>query len=347
MIPMRFSASYFDGQSSHAHDVVVEWSGDDVTIEGDGVQLRLSTSDLTVDGAIGTAVRKVRLPHGALLESSNAQAVEALHDATGRRGHLSWVAFLEGNFKRVLALLSTTAVVVALGMVFGVPWLANAVAMGLPDALAHDIGKGTFKLLDESMFSATELDEVSQQRLRDGFGQMAEMHPELPLQLHFRKMGVPNAFALPDGTVVVTDELVALAEGNDDQVYAVLAHEIGHVHHRHGLRMALESASVALLISTYVGDASQAAAVTTALPTVLMNSSYSRSHETEADTFAMAYLRKQHKDLNDFADIMEKLQTALGNEGDDDEVPAAAYMSSHPPTQERINRFRAAAALVQ
>lgn len=46
-----------------------------------------------------------------------------------------------------------------------------------------------------------------------------------------------NAFALPDGTLVVTDELVELAGDNDDEVLAVLAHELGHIHERHGLRL--------------------------------------------------------------------------------------------------------------
>ncbi len=44
-----------------------------------------------------------------------------------------------------------------------------------------------------------------------------------------------NAFALPGGIVIVTDQLMQLAE-HDDEILAVLAHEIGHVKHRHVLR---------------------------------------------------------------------------------------------------------------
>ena len=49
-------------------------------------------------------------------------------------------------------------------------------------------------------------------------------------QLEFRHGGYidANAFALPSGIIVMTDELVELAK-SDDELISVLAHEIGHV----------------------------------------------------------------------------------------------------------------------
>ena len=52
-----------------------------------------------------------------------------------------------------------------------------------------------------------------------------------------------NAFALPGGTVVMTDAIVQAAADkgiSDDALVGVLAHEIGHVVHRHGMRMVVE-----------------------------------------------------------------------------------------------------------
>ncbi len=48
------------------------------------------------------------------------------------------------------------------------------------------------------------------------------------------------------GIFVVTDELVEVV-GHDDEVFAVLAHEIGRVTHEHGLRSVLQSSVVAIL----------------------------------------------------------------------------------------------------
>ena len=49
--------------------------------------------------------------------------------------------------------------------------------------------------------------------------------------------------ALPSGVVIVTDDLVALAKDADD-VVAVLAHEVGHLEGRHGVRAVIQSALV-------------------------------------------------------------------------------------------------------
>jgi Zn-dependent protease with chaperone function len=139
---------------------------------------------------------------------------------------------------------------------------------------------------------------------------------------------------LPDGTVIATDELVGLAK-DDQEVLAVLAHEIGHVHHRHSLRMALESSTVVLLVSTYLGDVTQLTTLSASLPGVYAQARYSREHETEADTFALRHLDRSGISHRRFADILRALQTAAGPDPD----RGLQYLASHPPTSERIRRF--------
>jgi len=73
------------------------------------------------------------------------------------------------------------------------------------------------------MLDATELDEVRRRRIIEGFRNIAALSVggEEGYTLNFRKGGAigPNAFALPDGTLIVTDELVALA-GDDAEMIA-------------------------------------------------------------------------------------------------------------------------------
>ncbi|HEX2882832.1 MAG TPA: M48 family metallopeptidase, partial [Polyangiaceae bacterium] len=202
--------------------------------------------------------------------------------------------------------------------------------------MAYDIGAGTLSTLDRIAFSPSLLLPEDQQRIRARFEAIAAADAALPLTLVFRHAGGPNAFALPDGTVVMTDELVYLAD-NDEQILSVLAHEVGHLHHRHALRMALESSTMALLISAYVGDAAQMSGIFASLPTVYTQAHYSRSHETEADTFALDYMHSHGIALHHFADILSKLEQKMGG-GEHHE--ALDYWSSHPPTKERIARFK-------
>ena len=77
----------------------------------------------------------------------------------------------------------------------------------------------------------------------------------------------PNAFALPAGTIVITDELVQLAR-HDDELRAVFAHEIGHITGRHAMRMLLQNSATALLAVGLLGDVSAVSSMTAAVPAV-------------------------------------------------------------------------------
>ena len=114
-----------------------------------------------------------------------------------------------------------------------------------------------------------------------------------------------------------------------------VVHVANLVSHRHSLRMALESSTVLLLVSTYLGDVTQLTTLSASLPTVYAQAHYSREHEAEADTFALHYLDETGISHRRFADILRSLQAASGP----DPEHGLQYLASHPPTSERIQRF--------
>ena len=63
-------------------------------------------------------------------------------------------------------------------------------------------------------------------------------------------------------------------------VAAVVAHEMGHVHHRHGLRQLIQSSAIAVVVGLWIGDFDS---MLTVASTVLLGSAYSREFEYEAD----------------------------------------------------------------
>jgi Zn-dependent protease with chaperone function len=160
------------------------------------------------------------------------------------------------------------------------------------------------------------------------------------LRLDFRdapSLG-PNAFALPDGQVVMTDQLVSLVS-DDDELLAVLAHEAGHHEHRHGMRRGLESSAAVVVIGFLFGDLSGTGSLSVSIPTLLVNSGFSRRHEREADEFAFALLPRHGISPDAFARVMARLS------GDEGHSPAGpiGYLSTHPPSDERIQAARRAA----
>ncbi len=135
----------------------------------------------------------------------------------------------------------------------------------------------------------------------------------------------------------MTDALVKLAT-SDDQISAVLAHEIGHVRQRHGLRLGLQAVGVAALSAAVLGDAASISSLAVTLPTALLQSGYSREFEGEADDYAFARLREVSISPKAFADMMalfDKEHHKTGSESKD-------YFSTHPATAKRIERALAA-----
>lgn len=331
---LELRGTFYDGRSTEPHDVTIRVDdGGAVQVRGDGIHLDVAPADVRVSARLADAPRSITFRDGKKCETRDNDAVDALARALGRRRG-AWLHRLESSWRLVLASLLSLVALAAVAFVWGIPFAAKHIARHIPDAIAYRLGEGTLDVLDESLFDESEISQEEEERLRLAFATMAEHVPALPLKLELRRMGVPNAFALPNGTVVITDELVALAE-SDDELKAVIAHEIGHVEHRHALRMALESSSMALLVSAYIGDATQISALLTALPTVYMQAGYSRSHETEADLYATELMKSASVDRVHFAAILKKLQDAAGPET----AGVVQYLSSHPPTSERVARF--------
>ncbi|HSC86178.1 MAG TPA: M48 family metallopeptidase [Polyangiaceae bacterium] len=334
---VEFVATFYDGETSRPSPVVVKPEAERLTIRFSAEERRaprhVARSEVRIDARLGNTPRAIHLDGDALLETENNAAVDALEKAWGTGG-LQPYRF-ESNLRLALG---AVVLIVALGAVlfrWGLPFVARQAAFAMSDDLAHQLGAGTLDSLDRIVFRPTRLPTERQNEIRKGFAEMAKSYPKLPLRLEFRQAGAPNAFALPNGIVIVTDELVERMPSNRE-IFAVLAHEIGHVEHRHTARMALESSIAALFMMAVIGDASQAAGLAGALPAIYANATFSQNHETEADEFALEFMTRARMDPEDFARALERLSEGESEHG------IARYASSHPPTKERIARFRAA-----
>ncbi len=332
---IRFSGHYYDGLSSVRHEVELHLDTKLILhVKGLDCDRAYPLQEIKISPRLGNTVRSLGFADGAKCETSDNDAVDEAQGWLGEGQSNRLLHRLESKWPYALLATGLLMVILIAGYRWGIPALAREAAQLIPDEMAYDLGKGTLEFLDQFLLDPSELDDSRRASLTRAFAGMAEKYPRLPLNLQFRRGVGPNAFALPDGTVIATDELVELAE-NDQQVLAVLAHEIGHVHHRHGLRMALESSAMVLILSTVFGDVTSIALLSSALPTVYLEARYSRGHEWEADTFALEHMRANGIETVHFADIMQLLLNLHG-----DAEGALSYLSSHPPTRERIERFR-------
>jgi Zn-dependent protease with chaperone function len=239
-------------------------------------------------------------------------------------------------------LLIVVAVIVA--AIIGIYWLVapivvNAVAARVPHGVLDSVGDQVLASLDRDLLQPSALAPGRRTSVAAAFRRLA-LPAELQgrIRLEFRRsdrIGA-NAMALPSGTIVVTDGLVALATGDDD-VVAVLAHEVGHVAGRHGVRAVVQDALLSAMITLVMGDASALAA---AAPAALLNARYSRDLEREADAYAVRALRAADVPPTRLADMLERMEAEQARQGLGGSAGALQYLSTHPTTEERLRTLR-------
>jgi Zn-dependent protease with chaperone function len=330
--PTELDGNYYDPRRSQPVPVRLFVAGGRLIVSGAGVDVECALGAVRIGPPLlGATLDALLLPSGAQIETPDNAAVQRLRELSGRPVPFGLIHRAERSWP--LAVLATALVVFALvtAYVWIIPFAALHAARSWP-GLAQRIGHGTLALLDVA-FRPSELEPSERQRLRAVFEPVVADHPGLGLKLEFRKAGVANAFSLPDGTVVLTDEIVRLAE-HDDELLGVLFHEAGHVAHGHGLRRVIESSVLALLAMAYYGDADQVTALAGGLPLAYAKSRYSREEELEADAAAKGGLIRHGKDVRHFARMLHALERASASA--DRELE---YLSSHPATRERVERF--------
>lgn len=105
----------------------------------------------------------------------------------------------------------------------------------------------------------------------------------------------PNAFVLPSGKIGVTTGLLNLVR-NDDQLAAVLGHEVGHVVARHAAERYSSTAATSMVLSgvqSAAGDYAKAAGAIGGLGAQLgVLLPFSRRHELEADRLGVDYMQR-------------------------------------------------------
>lgn len=153
-----------------------------------------------------------------------------------------------------------------------------------------------------------------------------------------------NAFATPSGLVFVSRGLLRLTRSEDD-VAAILAHEIGHIQHRHGLQAIRTSRITTALTSAAITGAQFATSAEVAelteafegsindITSTLVNSGYSRGAEREADQAAVEIMKRVGYDPNGLIRVLERM-----NEGWVADGPG--FMQTHPSPTARIEVVR-------
>jgi predicted Zn-dependent protease len=232
---------------------------------------------------------------------------------------------------RISALLLAVVAVAACGTA---PVTGRGQLILVPEQEARQMGLQAYQqILEESRISGRQ---DYQRRVETVGLRIAAVSgaPDMDWEFTVIENETPNAFALPGGKVGVHTGLFKVAK-NDDQLAAVMAHEVAHAIARHGSerisqQMVLQGGLQGLGIATGSASAVELAAAAATLGIILP---YSRTQEAEADHIGLIYMAKAGYDPRAAVELWRNFDAFGG-------ARPPEFVSTHPSPGSRIDRLQ-------
>mgnify|MGYP001055849912 CR=1 FL=1 len=233
----------------------------------------------------------------------------------------------------VLTITLFLATLIYLGFRWGSEWVSSVVADIIPIEIQEKMGEASLKQLETQNLEKTKLPIFIQEKIKSRFYKLIQKDTT-HLKILFYDAPYPNAFALPGNYIVILDSIVKLSQDtiNYNDVIGVMAHEMGHLHYKHSLKLVIKSGLTAIVISYFIGDISTFIATITHQ---LLTLSYSRSYEEEADDYAIYLLKKNKISTLPLAHLLENMSKTYKEES-----VLPEFLSTHPVTEERIKKIK-------
>lgn len=272
-------------------------------------------------------------PYGARLRLSGQDWIDATRKLLP--GLVGKARGERGQQLRILGIATAALVSVIAAYIVGVPLLASRIVPLVPPAWEAGLGEtaleqiggliapnGVVELCDTNPDSLANraIDQFARDVLA---GTGSPFTPDIKVV----RSAIPNAFALPGGHSYYFSALLAETQ-SPDEFAGVMAHELGHVLHRHGVEGLIASSATGLLVGFVLGDMT-GLSVAGGLGAALIDTRFSRSAERQADAFAGATAARLGFDASALATLLERVS------GDNDAGRMLQIFSSHPLTAER------------
>lgn len=216
--------------------------------------------------------------------------------------------------------------IIGLSYVYVLPWLAEKTVILIPKEYDDTLGDAFFK---QNTLLGT-VDSAKTKALNQ-FAKELKLNNTKKLKFTVIDSDIMNAFALPDGSIVVYTGIIDSMKGYDE-LAGLIGHEVAHVNNRHSMKMLCRNLSGYLFVSTILGDVNGVMAVVGENVNTLQSLSYSRDFEREADAEGFKIVTSNAINPKGMVTLFERLQ-----QGQNIEIPE--FISSHPITQDRIKNI--------
>lgn len=211
------------------------------------------------------------------------------------------------------------------------------------DKAYHDL------IADAQKQGVLDRDAAAVQRVKTIVGrlipQTAALRPDAPgwkWETHVLSSKEVNAWCMPGGKIAVYTGLIDQAKPTDDELAAVIGHEMGHALREHGREQASHAMAEQMALGVVGAVANLPQAAVNLAPLVLdvtFNLPHSRTDETEADRIGVELAARAGYDPRAAINLWEKMQKLGGGQ-------PPKLLSTHPPTADRIKDLQTVAERV-
>ncbi len=270
-----------------------------------------------------------------ILACGEGRARVHIHDQAARRAVLQHIGARGGwrggageHRRLVFWLIAATASIMA-SIVFLIPPLADRIAPLVPARAEIRLGEMVDGALRDQFDLVTCEGEPGKAALAQLTARLTALHDlHVDPQVTVVARNQINALALPGGRIYVFAGLLKYVDG-PDALAGVIAHEIGHVAHRDGLRNVIRAGGTGFLLGLFFGDFIGGGMLAGLAQASLM-ASHSRQQELAADRFAAQTLHALGRPTHPFAGFLLDLGAQEGG-----------LFATHPMGEQREGAVRA------
>ena len=352
---MLIHANYFNAYRSQIIASTLTMDANHIAIHSELAQRNFSRHEINIAEPFANAPLVLQFADGSHCEIRDMQEKDQVLKRLAYQTTV--IERWQANWKIALLAIGVVMTFFFASYRYGGPWIAKQVVPFIPQAADLYLGREAQQALSRVYFTPSLTSDRQYTQAVMVFRRIKPTETRIPLTFDMqesKRIG-PNALALPNGAIFVTDAMYNLLSKDGDKLSSdgeqelagLLAHEIAHVELRHSMHNIVQTSLMTVVVGSMFGDFSSLA--TTAGSAVLA-ARYSQEKETEADEYAVQLLKSRGISLIHFAHLFESLEKYSSSKDGKkrgklpnwftDQVDD--FLSSHPTNQRRIARIKQA-----
>lgn len=319
-------AKYYDGQSSVSRQMTVLFHNtmSEFRLQtGDGISFVWKLEDLQFERYGSLLEIRNKNYSGAILKIDDKDFSEKFYIAMKQSKRIDIHArLLNLGLSKITAIAICLLGLIVLTYFYALPPIAEKSAALIPESFDNEIGT----MFMDAFLNENNIDTTKTKYLEQ-FAAELDLKNEKPLRFIVVESKEVNAFAIPNGQIVVFSGILKNMESSDELV-ALLGHEASHVNHRHSIKMLCRNLAGYMVVSLLFSDVNGVMAVLADNAQQLHSLSYSRGFEQEADEQGLKILMDNKINPNGMVNLFEQLEK-------ESKISIPKIISSHPLTKER------------